>query len=54
MGDLKEAHKVGMKTIAVTWGVHSKDYFIKEDYKNLVAVVETVQELESYIELSVV
>ncbi len=50
LGDLREAHKAGIRTVAVTWGIHDRSYFTKEKYDNLVAVVDTVQELEDQIE----
>lgn len=54
LGDLREAHMAGIKTVAVTWGIHDRSYFTKDHYDNLVAIVDTVQELESYIELNIV
>ncbi|MDP3975238.1 MAG: HAD family hydrolase [Candidatus Jorgensenbacteria bacterium] len=49
-GDLKEAGKVGVATIVVTWGVHEREYFLREEHKNLLAIVNTVQELEDILQ----
>ncbi|MBI2173225.1 MAG: HAD family hydrolase [Candidatus Aenigmarchaeota archaeon] len=42
-GDMKEGKEAGVKTVAVTWGIHSKDELRKEtpDY-----IVDSVRELE--------
>ncbi len=49
LGDLKEAYEIGIPTIAVTWGVHEKESFYKENYSNLILVVDTVSDLEKFI-----
>lgn len=49
LGDLREAATAGIKTIAVTWGAHTKETFTREKFDNLVAVVDTVGELKDYI-----
>lgn len=48
LGDVRDAEKAGVPVIAVTWGVHDKEYFNGE-YQNLVAVVDTVSDLENEI-----
>lgn len=52
LGDVREAYTAGIKTIAVTWGIHDRDYFMRGKYNNLVAIVDTVDELKNYIESS--
>lgn len=42
IGDIKEAHKVGIKTIAVTWGYHNEE-LLKQH--NPEALVHTPEEL---------
>lgn len=49
LGDVREANIASIPTIAVTWGAHDKDYFYKEENKNLVGIVETVEELKKFI-----
>ena len=50
LGDVREAETAEMPTIAVTWGVHDKSYFIQEPHTNLVAIVSSIDELERTIE----
>ncbi len=54
LGDVREAKEVGIKTIAVTWGVHNKDDFKNSKSENLIAITESVLELESVIELNTI
>ncbi|KKQ35390.1 MAG: putative phosphatase [Candidatus Nomurabacteria bacterium GW2011_GWB1_37_5] len=49
VGDLLEAGVVNIPTIAVTWGMHDRDYFTEKPYKNLIAIVDSPKELEEYI-----
>lgn len=49
LGDVREANIAGIPTVAVTWGAHGKDYFYQEENKNLLGVVESVEELEKFI-----
>jgi len=49
LGDIREAEIAGVPTIAVTWGAHDMSYFTREPHTNLVAIVDTVEELESWI-----
>jgi len=49
LGDIREAEIAGVPTIAVTWGAHDTSYFTREPHTNLVAIVDTVEELESWI-----
>lgn len=44
-GDIKEAAAVGIPAIAVTWGGHEKEYFLREEHHNILKIVNTVQEL---------
>ncbi len=52
LGDVLDADVAGVPTIAVTWGVHNKTYFEKEKHKNLLTVVDTVEDLRKYIKKS--
>lgn len=47
LGDLREAETVGVPTIAVTYGAHSREFFTRELHTNLVAIVDTVEELKA-------
>ncbi len=49
LGDVEEAKIVNLPTIAVTWGMHSREYFTEEPHANLVAIVENTEELEETI-----
>lgn len=50
LGDLKEAYKSEIPTIAVTWGAHDESYFKRGTYGNLIAIVHSTEELEDFIE----
>lgn len=52
LGDVLDANVAGVSTIAVTWGVHDKEYFEKEKHSNLLAIVDTVEELRESIKKS--
>ncbi len=47
LGDIKEAHQVGIHTIAVTWGFHSQE-MLREGKPE--SIVQTPQELQDKIE----
>lgn len=47
LGDIKEAHQVGIHTIAVTWGFHSEEMLREGEPES---VVQTPQELQDKIE----
>jgi phosphoglycolate phosphatase len=49
LGDIREADKAGINTIAVTWGAHNTSYFMREPHKNLVKIIDTVADLRSFI-----
>ena len=49
LGDIREAEIAGVPTIAVTWGAHDISYFTREQHTNLVKIVDTPEELESWI-----
>lgn len=49
LGDLREAEIAGVPTVAVTWGAHSKNFFLHEPYKSLVAVVDSVESLGVFL-----
>lgn len=51
LGDLREAESVGIPTIAVTYGAHSREFFMREPHTNLVAIVDTVEELQRLLSL---
>jgi phosphoglycolate phosphatase len=50
LGDLRDADEAGVRTIGVTWGMHDASTFTRESHDNLVAVVDSVEELERRIE----
>ena len=49
VGDIREAKEAGVPTIAVTWGIHDREYFTMEKHDNLVAIVDSVEELREKI-----
>jgi len=49
LGDLKEAAAAGLRTIAVTWGIHNRSFFEREKHDNLIAICDTVEELNEAI-----
>lgn len=50
LGDIREADVAGIPTVAVTWGAHDHSYFNREPHKNLLKIIDSVQELQSFIE----
>jgi phosphoglycolate phosphatase len=50
LGDVRDADIAGVPTVAVTWGVHDKTFFEREEHSNLVGIVNTVKELEKFIQ----
>ncbi len=51
LGDVHEAGAVLIPTVAVTWGAHDASHFKHESHSNLIAIVDSVQELEKIIHL---
>lgn len=49
VGDIREAGIAGIPTVAVTWGAQGRTDFTRESYKNLVGVVDSVEELKELI-----
>ena len=49
LGDVKDADVAGVKTIAVTWGVHDKTFFQREKHDNLIGIVDTAEELRTVL-----
>ncbi len=49
LGDVKEADVAGVPTIAVTWGAHNRSYLNREIHNNLIAICDSVEELEKLI-----
>ena len=47
IGDVREADTAGISTIVVTWGAHTRNDFNKEPHTNVVAIVDSVEELHS-------
>ncbi len=45
IGDVREAEELGIPTIVVTWGVHTREDFIGLTHSNLLAFVDTPAEL---------
>lgn len=50
LGDVREADGADIPTVAVTWGVHDKSFFEHEKHSNLIKIVDTIKELENFIE----
>ena len=50
LGDVREADLAHVSTVAVTWGAHSRKFFGREEHQNLIKIVDTVDELENFIE----
>ena len=46
IGDIREADIAGVPTVAVTWGAHDRNDFNQEPHKNVVAIVDSVEELQ--------
>lgn len=49
LGDIREADHSGVPTIAVTWGIHDREYFNRELHDNLIDIVDSVAELREKI-----
>ena len=49
VSDVRDANSVGIATIGVTWGVHTREYFYREPLANLLETVDSVKELENVI-----
>ena len=49
LGDIRESDIAHIQTIAVTWGVHDRDYFAKEKHSNVIAVIDSFAELKTLI-----
>ena len=50
LGDIKDADISDVPTVAVTWGVHDRLFLEREKHLNLIGIVDTVKELEDFIE----
>jgi phosphoglycolate phosphatase-like HAD superfamily hydrolase len=50
LGDVREADIANVPTVAVTWGVHDRSYFTREEHKNLIGIADTFEELRKFIE----
>lgn len=46
VGDVIEALELNINTIAVTYGIHPREYFIATDYPNIVSIVDSIEELQ--------
>jgi phosphoglycolate phosphatase-like HAD superfamily hydrolase len=49
LGDIREAEIADVPTVAVTWGAHDRSYFKQEEHKNIVAIVDSVDELKNFV-----
>jgi len=49
VGDIREADEMGVPTVAVTWGGHDRDYLTRDEHKNLIQVVDSFDELLTFI-----
>ncbi len=50
LGDLREADVAGVPTICVTWGAHDHSYFNREPHSNLLTIVDSVDQLSTFIQ----
>jgi phosphoglycolate phosphatase len=50
LGDIREADSANVPTVAVTWGVHDRSYFTREEHKNLVGIVDSFEQLKRMID----
>ncbi|MFA5830740.1 MAG: HAD hydrolase-like protein [Candidatus Paceibacterota bacterium] len=50
LGDVREADSANVPTVAVTWGVHDRNYFNREEHKNLIGIADTFEELRKFID----
>jgi phosphoglycolate phosphatase-like HAD superfamily hydrolase len=48
-GDIREADRAGIATIAVLWGSHDESYFNREPHENLKGIVASPAELKECI-----
>ncbi len=48
-GDVLEAETAGVPTVAVTWGIHGKEYFNRGTFTNLIGIVDSIKELKQII-----
>lgn len=51
LGDIREADKANIPTVAVTWGAHDESYFLREKHHNLISIISSVKELESFLKM---
>lgn len=51
VGDLAEAYKAGIKTVGVTWGAHHQAFFEKAGYENLVAVIDSPDQIVDTVQV---
>lgn len=49
LGDVKEAREAKIPTVGVTWGVHDRSFFEREKLENLVAIIDSPDELRKFI-----
>jgi HAD superfamily hydrolase (TIGR01509 family) len=50
LGDVKEARVAEIPTVVVTWGVHDRKFFEREEkYNNIIGIVDTVEDLSKFI-----
>lgn len=49
VGDIREADEAGVPTIAVTWGGHNRDYLTREKHENLIAIVDSFDDLKAFV-----
>ncbi|MDB5204623.1 MAG: HAD-superfamily hydrolase, subfamily variant 1 [Candidatus Taylorbacteria bacterium] len=49
LGDIRDADVAQVPTVAVTWGVQDRSFFMRDPHPNLVGIVDTVDELAEFI-----
>lgn len=50
LGDIREADSANVPTVAVTWGAHDRNYFTREEHKNLIGIADSFAELREFID----
>jgi phosphoglycolate phosphatase-like HAD superfamily hydrolase len=50
LGDIKASNVIDVPVIAVTWGVHDRNFFEREKFSNLIGTVDSIKELKHLIE----
>ena len=49
LGDVRDADKADIPTVAVSWGVHNGNVFKAENHHNLLKIIDSVNDLDDFI-----